>query len=120
MVRPLTFLKLDGVDGHGEGLGPGRHLPGPPQRHRLCGHLTPLGGHDGGRVRVPLAVVRVGEDVGVGQGGGLAQVADVDDGLHAAGPALAEVADVVDVVAGVGDHPAVSQSTPEGRDKIST
>ena len=44
----------------------------------------------------------------------------MDDGLHAAGPALAEVADVVDVVAGVGDHPAVSQSTPAGGDKIST
>ena len=41
------------------------------------------------------------------QSAALAQITDVDDGLHAARPCLAEVTDIVDIIAGVGDHPEV-------------
>ena len=41
------------------------------------------------------------------QSGSLGQVTDVNHCLHAACPGLAEVADVVDIIAGVGDHPEV-------------
>ena len=54
------------------------------------------------RVDVAVRLSRTGP-----QSGALGQITDVDDGLHTAGPRLAEVTDIVDVVPGVRDHPEV-------------